>query len=61
MRINSVLMVAVVLVVQTMLMPPPTSAEGQEQKIKWADNFDQALSLAQAQKKPILLDFFNPN
>ncbi len=31
-----------------------------EDKIKWENNFDAALTRAQAEDKPVLLDFFNP-
>ena len=29
-------------------------------EIKWIKDFEAALSAARAEKKPILLDFFNP-
>jgi uncharacterized protein YyaL (SSP411 family) len=32
-----------------------------ENKIKWEANIDAALALAQAENKPVLLDFFNPD
>lgn len=29
-------------------------------KIEWETNFDKVLSKARSEKKPVLLDFFNP-
>ncbi len=31
-----------------------------ENKIKWETDLDATLVLAQAENKPVLLDFFNP-
>jgi len=31
-----------------------------EDKIKWENDFDAALGRARDEKKPVLLDFFNP-
>lgn len=31
-----------------------------ENKIKWESQMDAALSRAQSERKPVLLDFFNP-
>ena len=30
------------------------------QTVKWVTSMDEAIKLAKAQDKPILLDFFNP-
>jgi hypothetical protein len=29
-------------------------------KIKWQDDYDMSLTMARGEKKPVLLDFFNP-
>jgi len=31
-----------------------------ENKIEWANKMDEALARARSDKKPVLLDFFNP-
>jgi thiol:disulfide interchange protein len=33
----------------------------QSSEIQWLTSMDQAIKRAQAENKPILLDFFNPN
>ncbi len=32
-----------------------------EQSVQWETDFNQALKRARAEKRPILLDFFNPH
>ena len=61
MRILPVLVVAVALVLQTALVWPAEPGGGQDQGIQWVTNFDEALARAKAEKKPVYLDFFNPN
>ena len=61
MRFLPVLLVAVALVLQTALVWPAEPGGGQDQGIQWVTNFDEALARAKAEKKPVYLDFFNPN
>ena len=61
MRILPVLVVGVALVLQTALVWPAEPGGGQKQGIQWVTNFDEALARAKAEKKPVYLDFFNPN
>ena len=61
MRILPVLVVAVALVLQTALVWPAEPVGGQDHGIQWVTNFDEALARAKAEKKPVYLDFFNPN
>jgi len=61
MRILRVLVVAVALVMQTAPIWAAEQVRGQDQGIQWVTNFDEALARATAEKKPIYLDFFNPN
>jgi hypothetical protein len=61
MRILPVLVVAVALVLQTALIWPAEPVGRQDQGIQWVTNFDEALARAKAEKKPVYLDFFNPN
>ncbi len=61
MRIPRVFVVAMALVLQAALIWPAESAGGQDQGIQWVTNFDEALARAKTEKKPVFLDFFNPN
>jgi hypothetical protein len=61
MRMLRVLVVAAALVLQAALIWPTESVGGQDQGIQWVTNFDEALARAKAEKKPVYLDFFNPN
>jgi thiol:disulfide interchange protein len=61
MRIALVFLVTVALMAQVGVMPSSGSTGKQEQGIQWAAGFDEALDQARAAKKPVLLDFFNPN
>lgn len=61
MRFLRVLVVAVALFLQTSLIWPAEPVGGQDQGIQWVTNFDEALARAQAEKKLVFLDFFNPN
>ena len=61
MRILRVLVVTVALVLQAVLIWPAESVGGQDQDIQWVTNFDEALAMAKTEKKPVYLDFFNPN
>jgi hypothetical protein len=38
-----------------------TRKEGGMAEVKWIKDMESALSLAKAERKPILLDYFNPN
>ena len=61
MRFLRVLVVAVALVSQTAVIWLAEPVAGQDQGIQWVTNFDEALARAKAEKKPVYLDFFNPN
>jgi hypothetical protein len=34
--------------------------EGMKNQISWEENMDDAMARAEKEKKPVLLDFFNP-
>lgn len=61
MMIPRVLMAAVGLVLLVAPIWQTESVFGQGQGIQWITNFDEALARAKAEKKPVFLDFFNPN
>jgi hypothetical protein len=61
MRILRFLVGAVALVLLTAPIWLPVPAGGQGTGIQWVTNFDEALSRAKAEEKPVFLDFFNPN
>jgi hypothetical protein len=61
MKINHVAVVMAALVLQTALGWSAEPIGGQNVGIQWVTNFDEALARAEIEKKPVYLDFFNPN
>ncbi len=60
MGIVPVWIIAAALIAQGMLVSSPASA-AEQQGIQWSEDFEEALSRAQVEKRPIFIDFFNPN
>jgi hypothetical protein len=61
MRIVTALLVTVTVMAQAAVLPSFGGTGNQSQGIQWATGFDEALSRARAENKPVFLDFFNPN
>ncbi len=61
MMISRVFMAAIGLLLLAAAISPTPPVFGQGQGIQWVTNFDEALARAKAEKKPVFLDFFNPN
>ncbi len=60
-RIVPVSLISIALVAQVMLVSSPGSAAEQQQGIQWSEDFEEALGRAHVEKRPIFIDFFNPN
>jgi hypothetical protein len=60
-KIHHVAVVMAALVLQTALGWSAEPIGGQNGGIQWVTNFDEALARAKIEKKPVYLDFFNPN
>jgi len=61
MSIVPVWIIAAALIAQSILTSSPGSAAEQQQGIQWSEDFEEALKRAHVDKRPIFIDFFNPN
>lgn len=52
-----IVVMVIALLSQPLILPAAEPAQG----IQWVPSFEEAMAKAKAEKKPVFIEFFNPN